>query len=145
MDFKIKTIIRDKERHYIMMKGDPPEARQQKQEELQSCSLWNKNHIHSKIDTMKRQRAMYQMKKPDKTPEKQLNEVEIGNLPEKEFMQKVEAVKEKLPIGEIIQITRKNKRKSHYHKNKDRKAKPETESRSTVACGQEWGTDYKGV
>ena len=34
---------------------------------------------------MKRQRTMYQMKKQDKTPEKQLNEVEIGNLPEKEF------------------------------------------------------------
>ena len=33
---------------------------------------------------MKRQRAMYQMKEQDKTPEKQL-EVEIGNLPEKEF------------------------------------------------------------
>ena len=28
---------------------------------------------------------MYQMKEWDKTPEKQLNEVEIGNLPEKEF------------------------------------------------------------
>ena len=28
---------------------------------------------------------MYQMKKQDKTLEKQLNEVEIGNLPEKEF------------------------------------------------------------
>ena len=34
---------------------------------------------------MKRQRAMYQMKEQDKTPEKQVNEVEIGNLPEKEF------------------------------------------------------------
>ena len=34
---------------------------------------------------MKRQRAMYQMKEQDKTPEKQLNEMEIGNLPEKEF------------------------------------------------------------
>ena len=34
---------------------------------------------------MKRQRAMYQMKEQDKTPEKQLNEVEISNLPEKEF------------------------------------------------------------
>ena len=31
------------------------------------------------------QRAMYQMKEQDKTPEEQLNEVEIGNLPEKEF------------------------------------------------------------
>ena len=34
---------------------------------------------------MKRQRAMYQMKEQDKPPEKQLNEVEIDNLPEKEF------------------------------------------------------------
>ena len=57
----------------------------EKQEELQSCSLWNKNHIHRKIDKMKRQRAIYQMKEQDKTAEKQLNEVEIGNLPEKEF------------------------------------------------------------
>ena len=36
-------------------------------------------------DKMKRQRAMYQMKEQDKTPEKQLNEVEIRKLPEKEF------------------------------------------------------------
>ena len=28
---------------------------------------------------------MYQMKEQDKTQKKQLNEVEIGNLPEKEF------------------------------------------------------------
>ena len=28
---------------------------------------------------------MYQMKEQDKTPEKQLNEVETGNLPEKKF------------------------------------------------------------
>ena len=34
---------------------------------------------------MKRQRAMYQMKEKDKNPEKQLNEVEISNLQEKEF------------------------------------------------------------
>ena len=40
---------------------------------------------HSQIDKMKRQRAMYQMKEQDKNPEKQLNEVEIDNLPEKEF------------------------------------------------------------
>ena len=60
-----------------------PEGRQQKQKELQPGSLWNKNHIHRKIDKMKRQRAIYQMKEQDKTPEKQLNEVEIGNLPKK--------------------------------------------------------------
>ena len=40
---------------------------------------------HSQRDKMKRQRTLYQMKEQDKTPEKQLNEVEIGNLPEKEF------------------------------------------------------------
>ena len=34
---------------------------------------------------MKRQRAMYQMKEQDKSPDKQPNEVEIGNIPEKEF------------------------------------------------------------
>ena len=34
---------------------------------------------------MKRQKAMYQMKEQGKTPEKQLNEVEIGNRPEKEL------------------------------------------------------------
>ena len=55
------------------------------QKELQSCSLWIKNHIHRKADKMKMQRAMYKMKEQDKTPEKQLNGVEIGNLPEKEF------------------------------------------------------------
>ena len=34
---------------------------------------------------MKKQKAMSQMKGQDKTPEKQLNEVEIGNLSEKDF------------------------------------------------------------
>ena len=34
---------------------------------------------------MKKQKVMSQIKGQDKTPEKQLNEVEIGNLPEKEF------------------------------------------------------------
>ena len=34
---------------------------------------------------LKKQKGMSQMKGKDKTPEKQLNEVEIGNLPVKEF------------------------------------------------------------
>ena len=34
---------------------------------------------------MKKQKVMSQMKRQDKTPEKQLNEVETGNLPEKKF------------------------------------------------------------
>ena len=40
---------------------------------------------HSQKDKMKRKRAMYQMKEQNKTPEKELNEGQIGNLPEKEF------------------------------------------------------------
>ena len=47
---------------------------------------------------MKRQRTMYQMKEQDKAPEKQLNEVEIGSLPEKEF---------RVMIMKIIQDLRK--------------------------------------
>ena len=35
--------------------------------------------------TMKKQKVMSQMKVQDKIPEKQLNEVKIGNLPKKEF------------------------------------------------------------
>ena len=55
------------------------------QKSRQFWSLWKENHIHRKIAKMKRQRTLYQMKKQDKTPEKQLNEVEIGKLREKEF------------------------------------------------------------
>ena len=41
---------------------------------------------------------MYQMKEQDKTPEKQLNEVELGKLPEKQF---------RIMIVKIIQDLRK--------------------------------------
>ena len=34
---------------------------------------------------MKKQKVVSQVRRQDKTPEKQLNEVDIGNLPEKEF------------------------------------------------------------
>ena len=34
---------------------------------------------------MKKHKVVPQMKGQDKTPEKQLNEVEIGNLPKREF------------------------------------------------------------
>ena len=74
-----------KKNHDQSLPSSLSEGRQQKQEKLQSCSLWKKNHIHRKIKKMKRQRAIYQMKEQDETPEKQRNEVEIGNLPEKEF------------------------------------------------------------
>ena len=32
---------------------------------------------------IKKEKVMFQMKGQDKTPEKQLNDMEIGNLPEK--------------------------------------------------------------
>ena len=65
-----------------------------KENEATLYQLMGKDHIYflskifkcdRKIDKMKRQRAMYQMKEQDKTLEKQLNEMEIGNLPEREF------------------------------------------------------------
>ena len=34
---------------------------------------------------MKKEKVMSQIKGQDKTPEKQLNELETGNIPEKEF------------------------------------------------------------
>ena len=47
---------------------------------------------------MRKQKVVSQMKGQDKIPEKQLNEVEIGNLPEKEF---------KIMIVKMIQGLRK--------------------------------------
>ena len=47
---------------------------------------------------MKKQKAASQMKVQDKTAEKQLKEVEIGNLPEKEF---------RIMIVNMIQVLRK--------------------------------------
>ena len=50
---------------------------------------------------MKRQRTTYQMKEQDKTPEKQLNEVEIGNLPKKEF--RIRIVKMSQDLGKRME------------------------------------------
>ena len=44
---------------------------------------------------------MYQIKEQDKTPEKQLNEGEIGNLPEKEF--RIKVVKMILDLGKRME------------------------------------------
>ena len=43
---------------------------------------------------MKEQKIMAQMKGQDKTPEKQLNKVKIGNLPEKEFRTVVKMIQD---------------------------------------------------
>ena len=50
---------------------------------------------------MKKQRVLSQMKGQDKTLEKQPNEVEIGNLPEKEFI--IMIVKMMQDLGEIME------------------------------------------
>ena len=51
-----------------------------------TVSQWLKQKpYHRKLIMMKKQKVMSQMKEQDKTPEKQLNEVELGNLPKKEF------------------------------------------------------------
>ena len=47
---------------------------------------------------MKRQKIMYLMKGQGKTPEKQVKEMEIGNIPEKEF---------RIMVVKIIQGLRK--------------------------------------
>ena len=51
---------------------------------------------------MKKQKVMSQMKGQDKTPEKQLNEVGLSNLPEKEF---------RIMIVKMIQDLRKRMEK----------------------------------
>ena len=44
---------------------------------------------------------MYQMKEEDKTPEKQLNDVEIGNRPEKERNPEMDAI-HTLPSNSLV-------------------------------------------
>ena len=72
---------------------------------------------------------MYQMKEQDKTPEKQLNEVEIGNLPEKEF---------RIMIVKMIQDLRKSmdtkmeKMKEMFNKDLEELKHKETEINNTV-------------
>ena len=87
--------------HKPLRQPHAPEGRQQKQEELQSCSLQNGNHNHRKLDKMRQQRNMSQMKEQGKTPEEQLSEVEIGNLLEKEF--RIMTVKMIPKISEKVQ------------------------------------------
>ena len=69
---------------------------------------------------------MYQMKEQDKTPEKQLNEMEIGNLPKKEFRimivkmiqdlgKRMEAKIEKMPRN-VSQRSRRIKEQTEMNK-----------------------------
>ena len=49
---------------------------------------------------MKKQKVMSQMKGHNKTPEKQLNEAEIGNIPQKEFRMIVKMIQD---LGKTIE------------------------------------------
>ena len=88
-----------------------------------------KNHIHRKIDKMKRQRAMYQMKEQDKTPEKQLNEVETGNLPEKEF--RIMIVKMIQDIGKRMEA-KIEKMQEMFNKDLKELKNKQTEKKNTI-------------
>ena len=54
---------------------------------------------------MKKQKVVSQMKGQDKTPEKQLNEVEVANLPENEF--KIMTVMMIQDLGKTMEKMRK--------------------------------------
>ena len=64
--------------------SNSPKGRHQKQEGIPHCSIQKGYLKHRNPNKMKPQRNMFQIKEQDKPPE-QLSEVEIGNLPKKEF------------------------------------------------------------
>ena len=72
---------------------------------------------------------MYQMKEQDKTPEKQLNEVEIGNLPEKEF--RIMIVKMIQDLGKKLEAKIK-KMQEMFNKDLEKLKNKQTEMNSTI-------------
>ena len=91
------------------------------------------------MDKMKRQRAMYQMKEQDKTPEKQLNEVEIGNLPEKEF--RIMIVKMIQDLGKTME-TKIKKMQEMFNKDLEELKNKQTEMNNTIT---EMKTTLEGI
>ena len=78
---------------------------------------------------MKRQRAIYQMKEQEKTPEKQLNEVEIGNLPEKEF--RIMIVKMTQDLGKRMEA-KIEKMQEMFNKDLEELKNKQTEMTNTI-------------
>ena len=72
---------------------------------------------------------MYQMKEQDKTPEKQLNEVEIGNLPEKEFT--IMIVKMIQDLGKRMEA-KIEKRQEMFNRDLEELKNKETEMNNTI-------------
>ena len=94
---------------------------------------------HSQIDKMKRQRAMYQMKEQDKPAEKQLNEVEIGNHPEKEF--RIMIVKMIQDLGKGIEA-KIEKMQEMFNKDLEKLNNKQTEMNNTIT---EMKTTLEGI
>ena len=78
---------------------------------------------------MKSQKAMYQTKEQDKTPEKQLNEVEVGKLPEKEF--RIMIVKMIQDLGKTMEA-KIEKMQEMFNKDLEELKKKQTEMNNTI-------------
>ena len=88
-----------------------------------------------KVNQDEKAESMSQMKEQDKTPEKQLNEVEIGNLPEKEF--RIMIVKMIQNLGEIMEKMQEIFTKEL--KNKETEMNNTLEGiNSRITKGEEW-------
>ena len=72
---------------------------------------------------------MYQMKEQDKTQEKQLNEVEIGNLPDKEF--RIMIVKMTQDLRKRMEV-RIEKILEMFNKNPEELKNKQTEMNNTI-------------
>ena len=82
---------------------------------------------------------MYQMKEQEKTPEKQLNEVEIGNLPEKEF--RIMIVKMIQDLG-IRMEAKTEKMQEMFNKDLEELKNKQTEMNNTIT---EMKTTLEGI
>ena len=82
---------------------------------------------------------MYQMKEQDKTPEKQLNEVEIGNLPEKKFRIMIVKMIHDLGKGMEAKI---EKVQETFNKDLEELKNKQTEMNSTIT---EMKTTLEGI
>ena len=78
---------------------------------------------------------MYQMKEQEKTPENQLNEVEIGNLPEKEF--RIMVVKMIQDLGNRMEANIENMQEM-FNKDTEELKKKQTEMNNTITELKNW-------
>ena len=82
---------------------------------------------------------MYQIKEQDKTPEKQLNEVEIGNLPEKEL--RIMIVMMNQDLGKRMEA-KIEKMQEMFHKDLEELKNEQTEMNNTIT---EMKTTLEGI